>query len=75
KAVNFLMDERFEFMVTYLEHRNIPRTSNSENLNSVWRQIEVAHFGFRTNKGRLGHLKLFQISKYLGDSLHRNRKS
>lgn len=75
KAVNFLRDERFEFMVTYLEHRNIPRTSNSENLNSVWRQIESARFGFRTNQGRLDHLKLFQISKYLGGSLHRNRKS
>jgi len=65
QAIKFLMNDKFECMVTYLENSEIPRSGNIENLNSVWRQIESARFGFKTDKGRLDHLKLYQISKYL----------
>ena len=65
KAMEFLMSSKFQYMVTYLEDHRIPRSGNLENLNSIWRQIESARFGFKTDKGRLDHLKLYQISKYL----------
>jgi len=65
QAMKFLMSDKFEYMVTYLENREVPRSGNLENLNSIWRQIESARFGFKTDKGRLDHLKLYQISKYL----------
>ena len=66
KAMEFLMSDKFEYMVTYLGDPRIPRSGGLENLNSIWRQIESARFGFKTDKGRLDHLKLYQISKYLG---------
>lgn len=65
QAMKFLMSDKFKYMVTYLENPQIPRSGKLENLNSVWRQIESARFGFKTDKGRLEHLKLYQISKYL----------
>ena len=65
QAMKFLMSWKFECMVTYLGDTGIPRSGNLENLNSVWRQMESARFGFKTDKGRLNHLKLYQISKYL----------
>lgn len=69
EAMKFLMSDKFEYMVTYLENPDVPRSGGLENLNSVWRQIESARFGFRTNKSRLDHLKLYQISKYLKGNL------
>jgi hypothetical protein len=65
KAMNFLISNKFKYMVTYLDRPDIPRSGNSETLNSIWRQMESARFGFKTYKGRLNHLKLYQISKYL----------
>jgi transposase len=65
QAMKFLMSDKFEYMITYLGDSRVPRSGNLENLNSVWRQIESARFGFKTDKGRLDHLKLYQISKYL----------
>lgn len=65
KAMEFLMSPKFQYMVTYLGDHRIPRSGNLENLNSIWRQIEASRFGFKTDKGRLDHLKLYQISKYL----------
>jgi len=65
KVMKFLMNSKFQYMITYLGDHRIPRSGNLENLNSVWRQIESARFGFRIDKSRLDHLKLYQISKYL----------
>ncbi len=65
KVMKFLMSSKFKYMITYLEDPRVPRSSNSENLNSVWRQIESARFGFKTDRGRLDHLKLYQIGRYL----------
>ena len=69
KVVKYLKSYAFNYMTTFLEHPEIPRSGNSENLISVWRQMEAVRFGFRTNKGRLDHLKLYQIAKYLGGKL------
>jgi transposase len=65
KVIEFLMSFRFPYMITYLADSRIPRSGNLENLNSIWRLIENARYGFRTEKGRLAHLKLYQTSKYL----------
>lgn len=68
KAMKFLMDHRFEYMVTYLSHPDIPRCGNIENMIREWRIAEKVRFGFKTEKGRQNHLKLYQIKKYLGGS-------
>jgi hypothetical protein len=65
QGMKFLMSSKFQYMVTYLRNSKIPRSSNLENLNSIWRQIDSARFGFKTEKSRLDHLKLYQISTYL----------
>ena len=75
QAIKFLMSPKFDYMVTYLGETGIPRSGSLENLNSIWRQIESARFGFRTDKGRLDHLKLYQIAKYLGGQLPKTRES
>jgi hypothetical protein len=31
----------------------------------VWRQMEAVRRGFKSHRGRLNHLKLFQITHYL----------
>lgn len=67
--IKYLKSYAFNYMITFLEHPEVPRSGNSENMISVWRQMEAVRFGFRINKGRLDHLKLYQISKYLGGKL------
>jgi len=32
KSMRFLMDDQFEYMVTYLSHPDIPRCGNRENM-------------------------------------------
>lgn len=65
----FLSTPYFEYMVTFLDHPQVPRSGNSENVIRVWRQMEKVRYGFKTAKGRLDHLKLYQISQYLGGNL------
>jgi hypothetical protein len=55
----------FEYMVTYLEHPEVPRCGQSETLINVWRQMESVRTGFKSHQGRLNHLKLFQVTFYL----------
>lgn len=66
KAMKFLTGSRFEYMITYLSHPEIPRCGNIENMIREWRIAEKVRFGFKTEKGRQNHLKLYQIKKYLG---------
>lgn len=61
----FLSKSYFKYMTTYLDYPEIPRSGNSENVVRTWRQMEKVRYGFKSNKGRLDHLKLYQISKYL----------
>ena len=63
--IKTLMSSNFEYMITFLKDFRVPRSGNSETLINIYRQWEKVRFGFRTEKGRLDHLKLFQISHYL----------
>lgn len=66
KIMQFLMSSKFEYMITYLGDRQVPRSGNMENLIAIWRQMEKVRRGFKTEQGRQNHLKLYQIKHYLG---------
>jgi hypothetical protein len=63
--IKFLNTPYFKYMTTFLDHPEIPRSGNSENVIRTWRQMEKVRYGFKSDKGRLDHLKLYQVSKYL----------
>lgn len=65
KAVEFLSSWRFEYMVSSLAHPGLPRSGNAESCIRRWRLMEKARYGL-TAQGRQDHLKLYQLSKYLG---------
>lgn len=66
--INFLNKPYFKYMVTFLDHPELPKSGNSENVIRTWRQMEKVRYGFKTHKGKLDHLKLHQITRYLGES-------
>lgn len=68
KIMQFISSWRFEYMITYLSHPKVPRAGNSETCIKIWRQMEKVRYGM-TIQGRKDHLKLYQISKYLGGTL------
>ena len=63
--IHTLMSPNFEYMITFIKDFRVPRSSNSETLIKLFRQWEKVRFGFRTEKGLLDHLKLYQITHYL----------
>ena len=63
--IKFLNTPYFKYMTTFLDHPEIPRSGNSENVIRTWRQMEKVRYGFKSDKGRIDHLKLYQVSKYL----------
>jgi len=63
--IKFLNTPYFKYMTTFLDHPEIPRSGNSENVIRTWRQMEKVRYGFKSDKGRIDHLKLYQMSKYL----------
>ena len=69
KCVEFLVGPKFDRMVTYLDHPEVPRCGHSETLINVWRQMEAVRRGFKSAQGRLDHLKLFQLTAYLGEQV------
>jgi transposase len=56
--IKFLSSPYFKYMTTYLDYPQIPKSGNSENVIRTWRQMEKVRYGFKTEKGRLNHLKL-----------------
>lgn len=66
--IKFLNTPYFKYMTTFLDHPEIPRSGNSENVIRTWRQMEKVRYGFKSDKGRLDHLKLYQVSKYLRET-------
>lgn len=70
KVMQLLMSSKFPYMLTYLDYPDIPKAGNSETLIRTWRQIERVWYGFRTQKGKQNHLKLYQIKNYLNDQFH-----
>jgi len=67
--IKFLNTPYFKYMTTFLDHPEIPRSGNSENVIRTWRQMEKVRYGFKSDKGRIDHLKLYQVSKYLQNNL------
>lgn len=72
KIMKFLMSSKFEYMITYMDDRRIPRSGNIENLIAIWRQMERVRRGFKTERGKQNHLKLYQIKHYLNNDLAEN---
>jgi len=68
KIMKFISSWKFSYMITYLSHPRIPRSGNSESCIRIWRQMEKVRYGMNI-RGRQDHLKLYQISKYLGGTL------
>jgi len=68
RIMKFISSRKFDYMITYLSYPRIPRSGNSESCIRVWRQMEKVRYGMSI-QGRQDHLKLYQISKYLGGSL------
>jgi len=63
--IKFLNTPYFKYMTTFLDHPEIPKSGNSENVIRTWRQMEKVRYGFKSDKGRIDHLKLYQVNKYL----------
>jgi hypothetical protein len=72
--IKFLNTPYFKYMTTFLDHPEIPRSGNSENVIRTWRQMEKVRYGFKSDKGRIDHLKLYQASKYLKNNLMHDKK-
>jgi hypothetical protein len=72
KIMEFLMSYKFEYMITYMDDKRIPRSGNIENLIAIWRQMERVRRGFKIERGRQNHLKLYQIKHYLNNNLAEN---
>lgn len=67
--IKFLNTSYFKYMTTFLDHPEIPRSGNSENIIRTWRQMEKVRYGFKSDKGRVDHLKLYQLQKYLKNQI------
>lgn len=65
KIMKFLMSPKFKYMITYLQNKRIPHSGNIENMIKIWRDMERPRFGFKTEKGRQNHLKLYQLRHYI----------
>lgn len=69
RAVNFL-EESFEQATTYLKHDDVKRNSLSETGMRTLRRLEKEHDGFRTDDSRDDFLRIYQVVRYLGWSVH-----
>lgn len=69
QIMRFLMSPDFAYMVTYLSDKEIPRSGNLETLIRTWRLFEKVRYGFKTEKARQDHLKLYQIKHYLKNKI------
>lgn len=69
KIVALMTSSLFPNMITYLDHRWIPRTTNAETLIRTYRKMEKTRYGFGSLKGRQNHLKLYQLKHYLAQKV------
>lgn len=58
-----------KIMTTFLDHPEIPKSGNSENVIRAWRQMEKVKYGFKFDKGRLDHLKTYQVKRHLKNEI------
>lgn len=68
KIVALMTSSLFPNMITHLDHRWIPRTTNAETLIRTYRKMEKARYGFGSIIGRQNHLKLYQLKTYLAQN-------
>ncbi len=69
KIVTLMTCPLFPPMITYLDHRWIPRTTNAETLIRTYRKMEKTRYGFGSLIGRQNHLKLYQLKTYLAQKV------
>ena len=69
KVISFL-EKHFDWMTTFLKHKDVKRNSLAETGMRVLRRLEVEHDGFRSDKGRENFLRIYQAIKYLGWTVH-----
>lgn len=69
KIVALMTSSLFPNMITYLDHRWLPRTTNAETLIRTYRKMEKARYGFGSIVGRQNHLKLYQLKTYLAQKV------
>ena len=69
KIVALMTSHLFPQMITYLDHRWIPRTTNAETLIRTYRKMEKTRYGFGSLIGRQNHLKLYQLKTYLSQNV------
>jgi len=69
KIFALMQSNLFPFMITYLDHSWLPRTTNAETLIRTYRKMEKARYGFGSIQGRKNHLKLFQLKTYLAQNI------
>jgi hypothetical protein len=72
--IKFLNTSYFKYMTTFLDRPEIPKSGNSENVIRTWRQMEKVRYGFKSDKGRLDHLKLYQVKKYLNNEFELSKQ-
>lgn len=65
--MKFLMSPDFEYMITGLKYKSIPRSGNLETPIKTWRLMEKIRYGFKIEKDRQNHLKLYQLKYYLNN--------
>jgi hypothetical protein len=71
KVVTFL-EEHCEWMTASLRHEGVKRHALAESGRRVLRRLEIAHDGFRSEKGRSNCLRISQAVKYLSWTVHRS---
>ena len=69
KVLTFL-EEHFEWMTAFLNHKDVKRNSLAETGMRTLRRLEVDHDGFRSDQGRDNAIRIYQAVKYLGWSVH-----
>ena len=69
KVITFLEDH-FDWMMTFLQKEGVQRNSLAETGMRSLRRLEIAHDGFRSEKGRDNFLRIYQAVKYLGWTVH-----
>jgi hypothetical protein len=65
-------EENFTWLTTFVRHPGVKRNSLAESGLRVLRRLEVAHEGFRSDKGRENCLRVYQAVKDLGWTVHRS---
>jgi len=69
KVVAYL-EKNFDWMTAFLRHKKVNRNSLAETGMRTLRRLEVAHDGFRSEKGLDHMIRIYQAVKYLGWSVH-----